>query len=364
MPTDKKLIIAIVVLAALGGAFFMQRQKHAADTAAHSLEGEAASLPKIAVAEEDAKKIDKIEITRAADSDGGARESITLVKKGEEAWELSQPKVAKANASNVKSLLDDLKRLEVKELIDPSKDSYTKFKLSDDKALHAKFYKGADVALEAYFGEDGSRGQMTRIAGKDGVYAVKGYSSYLFNRDVGGWRDKTIFKFEEKDIVKVSLENENGKFLFERSPSADDWKAKFGKTAADGELPKFDKSTLESYLRAYKGLSAADFGDDKKPEETGLDKPKATMTFEAKDGAAKHVLYVGGNAEGSNRWVKRNGSDEITSISSWAGDWASANVEKFQKSEKKEGDTPPPSAAMPGMPGMPGMPPGMPNMPH
>src|SRR5262245_36966848 len=126
MPTDKKLIVAILVLAGLGGAVFMQSQKQAADLAAHSLEGEAASLPKIAVSEEDSKKIDKIEITRAAEGDGGKPETIVLVKKGEEAWDLAEPKVAKANASNVKSLVDDLKRLEVKELIDPTKESYAK----------------------------------------------------------------------------------------------------------------------------------------------------------------------------------------------------------------------------------------------
>ena len=49
---------------------------------------------------------------------------------------------------------------------------------------------------------------MTRLAGKDGVFAVKGYSSYLFNRDAKSWRDTTIFKFEEKDVQKVTLQNE------------------------------------------------------------------------------------------------------------------------------------------------------------
>ena len=39
MPTEKKLIFAIIVLAALGGAVVLQRQKQSADTAAHSVEG-------------------------------------------------------------------------------------------------------------------------------------------------------------------------------------------------------------------------------------------------------------------------------------------------------------------------------------
>lgn len=353
MPTEKKLWIALAILAALGGAAYLQQKKQSSDLDAHSLEGAAQSLPKITVTDDDIKKIDKVELHRAADGDGGVAEDIVLVKKGEEDWALDKPTSAKANASNVKSMLDALKRLEVKELIDPSKDSYGKFKVSDDRALHAVFYKGADVALDAYFGEDGSRGQMTRIAGKDGVFAVKGYSSYLFNRDSKAWRDKTIFKFEEKDIVKVSLENEKGSYSFEKS--GEDWKAKFGKSGATpSDLEKFDKTKLETLLRAYKALSAVDFGDGKKPEDVGLAKPSATLTFEAAGGAAKYVVQAG-NVEGGNRWAKKNGSDELFTISSWAGDWTAAEPSKFQKSDEK--------AAASGAPPMPGMPPGMPGMP-
>src|SRR5512142_879619 len=136
MPTDKKLIIAIVVLLALGGSVFLQKQKQTADLAAHSLEGEAANLPKIAITEDDLKKIDKVEITKPAEKEGDKAEDIVLVKKGDEDWDLEKPVSAKAGASNVKSMIDNLKRLEVKELIDSKKDSYGKYKLTDDKALH------------------------------------------------------------------------------------------------------------------------------------------------------------------------------------------------------------------------------------
>jgi hypothetical protein len=355
MPTDKKLVFALIVLAAMGGAVYLQKQKQRADSAAHSLEGAAASLPKIAITDDDIKKIDRVELTRPSAHDGGAPESIALVKKGEEDWDLEKPRSAKGNASNVKSMIDDLKRLEVKELIDSSKDSYAKYKVSDDKALHAVFYKGKDVALDAYFGEDGSRGQMTRLGGKDGVFAVKGYSSYLFNKDASSWRDKTIFKFEEKDVTKVSLQNENGVFAFEKA--GEDWKAKQGKKEADKDLEKFDKSKLESLVRAFKALSAADFGDDKKPEDTGLAEPKATLVFDLKDGS-KYTLTMGGTAEASNRWVKKAGSDQIFTISSWAGDWATANADKFQKTEEKKDDKKGEKPAGMGMPPGMGMPKG------
>jgi len=334
MPTDKKLTFAIIVLVALGGAVALQKQKQKADLAAHSVEGAAAALPKLKITEDDTKKVDKIDITRGGDSEKSPRENIVLVKKGDEDWALEKPKPAKASASTVKTMVDDLKRLEVKELIDSGKTDYAKYKVTDDKALHAVFYKGKDVLLDAYFGEDGSRGQMTRLAGKDGVFAVKGYSSYTFNKDAKSWRDKTILNFEENNVVKVTLVYENGTFTFEKS--GEDWKPKFakGQGGAPKDLEKFDKSKLESVIRAYKSLSAADFGDGKTPAETGLAEPKATLTFEMKDGG-KQIVSLGSTSE-SNRWVMKSGSDEIWSISSWAGDWATANVEKFQKDEKKD----------------------------
>lgn len=337
MPTDKKLLIAIAVLVVLGGVVVMQRQKQAAELSAHSFETVAANLPKIAITDEDLKKIDKVEITRTGEKEGDKAEDIVLVKKGDEDWDLEKPIAAKAGASNVKSMIDNLKKLEVKELIDNGKDTYEKYKLSDAKALHTVFYKGKDVAFEGYFGEDGSRGQMTRLPGKDAVYAVKGYSSYLFNRDSKAWREKTIFKFEDKDIAKITLENENGTFAFEKA--GEDFKAEHAKpkTKAFKELEKFDKSKLQSLISAYKSLSAADFADGKKPEDVGLAPPKATLTFDMKEGTAKYVVSFG-DVEGSNRWAKRNGSDEIFNVSSWAGDWATANVDKFQKTEEKKDD--------------------------
>jgi hypothetical protein len=342
MPQDKKLIIAVLILAALGGGVLLQNKSKQAEADAHSIEGVAQNLPKLALTEEDIKKIDKVELTRPAEGDGGPQESIVLVKKGEEDWDLDKPVPAKGNASNVKSMLDDLKKIEARELIDGSKDSYAKYKLTDSKALHAVFYAGKDVKFDAYFGEDGSRGQMTRVTGKDGVFAVKGYSSYAFNRDAKSWRDKTILKFEEKDVTRATLENENGTFTFEKS--GEDWKVKHAKAkGSEGTaLADVDKSKVENFVRAFKTLSAADFGDGKKPEELGLAPAKSTLVFET--GGTKHVLLAGDAADGGNRWVKKDSGPDVWSVSSWSGDWAVAKPDKFTKTEEKKADKDKPAA--------------------
>src|SRR5688572_765988 len=188
---DTKLYVAVGVLALLGGGIYFAKKNQKAEAERYTLAGQEAQLPKITISDEDIKGIDSIVLVKAGE-DGGAGTDIELAKKGED-WRVTRPVDASANQPNVKSMLDNLKTLKVVELIESGKTSYEKFKLGDSQGLHAVFKKGDKVVLDARFGENGGRGQMTRVAGKDGVYAVKGYSSYLYERDVKGWRDTTLF---------------------------------------------------------------------------------------------------------------------------------------------------------------------------
>ena len=361
MTTETKLYVALGVLGVLGGGLYLQNKKEAESAAKYTLSGQAAALPKIDIKDEDIKAIDKIVLNKAGE-DGGAPVEIELVKSGED-WKLAKPVDAKANQPNVKSLLDNLKTLKVSEQIDAAATNYAKYGVSDDKGLHAVFSKGTGVVLDAHFGENGGRGQMTRIAGKEGVYAVKGYSSYLYARDAKGWRDLALFKFEEGDVTAASIENEHGSFSFSKDGEA--WKGKFAKPKGTPEAIKdFDDAKVKDFVRAYKTLNADGFADKSKtPADVGLDTPAATLVMTLKDGAKREVK-VGKTAEGSSRWVKVSGSDDVWSISSWAADWATAEEKKFQKDKDKDKkDKKDPTSMGGGMPpGMPGMPPGMPPM--
>jgi hypothetical protein len=354
MNTETKLYVALGVLGVLGGGLYLQNKKEAESTASHTLGGQAAALPKLDIKDDDIKAIDKIVLDKAGE-DGGAAVNIELTRTGED-WKLTKPVEAKANQANVKSLLDNLKTLKVSEQIDASAAGYAKYGVSDDKGLHAVFTKGPAVVLDARFGENGGRGQMTRIAGKDGVYAVKGYSSYLYARDAKGWRDLTLFKFEEGDVTSATIQNEHGNFSFIKD--GENWKGKFAKPKGTAEAIKdFDDSKVKDFVRAYKALNADGFAEKGKSlADVGLEKPLATIQMTLKDGAKRDV-NVGATAEGSSRWAKVSGSDDIWSISSWAADWAMAEEKKFQKEnkDKKDKDKKPDATSMGG-----GMPPGMP----
>jgi hypothetical protein len=350
MNAEIKLYAAVGVLAVLGGALFLTNKKQKEEEATYTLSGQSANLPKVAITDADVKAIDKIVLTKGADGDAGAGRTVELTKK-DDTWRLTQPVEAAANDSNVKSLLENLKTLKVSEVIDPGKASYDQYKVSDGKGLHVVFTKGGATVLDAWFGENGGRGQMARLAGHDGVYAVKGYSSYLYDRDVKGWRDSTIFKFEDTAVNAVTIDNEHANFAFTKT--GDKWSAKYKeqKSGVAKDLERFDDGKLKDMLRAYKGLSADGFADKgKTAADLGLDKPSATVVITLNDGAKREVK-VGSTAEGSSRWVQASGVNDFVSISSWAADWALAEEKKFQKADeaKKDDKASPGSSAKPAM---------------
>ena len=255
---------------------------------------------------------------------------------------------AKANTSNVKSLIDNLEEIKVKEVIDRKGGSYDQYDLGDDKAVHLVAYKGADKAEDLYFGKSGSRGQIMRLAGTPGVYTAEKYSSYLYTRDVKGWRDGAILKFEDANAIQVEVTNKNGLFSF--SKNGDKWSGSFTKRDKDGKLDKpekewkkFDEGKVKDLLRAYKNLTADDYGEAKDKAASGLDQPEengGVVHIKLKDNAGDLVVKVGKVSKGTSRWAMKEGGDTLYAITSWSADWATADAAKFEKSDDKK--SPPP----------------------
>jgi hypothetical protein len=336
MKTEHKLIAALVILAMLVGGFLLSRSKQKKEDAAHAPTAAVADVPPIALPKDDGDKVTKLVIKNADKS------NVTLEKKGD-AWELTAPVSAKAEQSNIKSLIDNLKELKIKETITRNADLYGQYDLTDDKALHVVAYKGADPAVDLYFGKSGSRGQVMRVAGKDGVFVADKYSSFLYTREVKNWRERTILKFEDANAIQVSIENKNGVFGF--SKNDDKWSGAVTLRDKDGKLnkepekkwEKFEPEKVKDLLRAYKSLNAEDFGDDK--SDTGFAdaaKEGGIVKIKLKDNAGELTIKVGKVSKGTSRFAQKEGSDVVYTISSWSADWATAAQSKFEKGEKKD----------------------------
>lgn len=339
MNTEHKIYGALAVLAILAGGLYMSTQSQKKKLNDHSATSATADLPAVAVSKDDVEKITKIELKNADKS------SVTLEKKGD-SWEVTAPVSAKANAANVRSLLDNLKELKSKEVIDRGSGTYGQYELTDEKAVHLVAMKDAEKVADYYFGKSGSRGQMMRLGGKEGVYVVGGYSSYLYTRETKNWRETSILKFEDANVIQASVVNKNGLFSF--SKNGDKWSGSYTKRGKDGSLEKkpekewkkFDEAKVKDMLRAFKALNAEDFGDEK--SDTGLDKAEENgglIRITLKDNAGDFNVKVGKTSKGTSRYaVKEGGDGTVYVLSSWSADWATAERSKFEKSDEKKGE--------------------------
>jgi hypothetical protein len=339
MKTQHKIYAGLAILALLAVGLYLSMGRKKQHLEQHSATAATADLPTIGVSKDDIEKIIKLEIKNADKS------SVTLEKKGEN-WEVTAPVSAKANATNVRSLLDNLKDLKLKESIDRTAATYPQYELTDEKAVHVIATKeGGEKVADLYFGKSGSRGQMMRVGGKDGVWVASGYSSYLYTREVKNWRETAVLKFEDANAIQASIENKNGLFSF--SKNGDKWAGSYTKRGKEGKLEKkaekwekFDEAKVKDMLRAYKSLTAEDFADDK--ADTGLAEAAengGVVKITLKDGAGEHIIKVGKTSKGSSRYAMKEGGDgTIFVLSSWSADWATAEKTKFEKADDKKGD--------------------------
>lgn len=244
-------------------------------------------------------------------------------------WMMTKPIQASASQQTVKDLVANLRDLKV--------DSEVNLKLDDDvkkekqldtaHAVHVVAWKGDTKEVDDVFGKSGSAGELTMVTDKpDAVWAVKGYSSYLYTREPKDFRDKEIFKFDDANASQVTVANSHGTLSFTRN--GDKWAATLDKQP----LPRFSQDKLKDMLRAYKTLNADDFGDGKSLDDTGLSKPEATVTISLKDNAGTYELLVGKTATGSNRWAKKSDSDTIYQVTNYASEWATSDGSKYQAS--------------------------------
>ena len=367
MKTDQKIYAAVAVLLLAVGGLYLTKQKTKEQATSHSATAASADLPSISVPKDDVEKITRLEISSPNKDDKTKSTTVVLEKKGD-SWEVTKPVAAKANTSNVRSLLDNLKELKLKEVIDRGTGSYDNYEVEGAKAVHVQAFKGEGKTTDLYFGKSGSRGQMARVGGKDGVYIAEKYSSYLYTREVKNWRETGILMFEDQNAIQVDVTNKNGLFSF--SKNGEKWSGSKTSRDKDGKLEKkadkewkgFEEAKVKDLLRAFKGLSAEDFAEEK--ADTGLDKAEdngGVVHIKLKDNAGEITVKVGKTAKGTSRYAIKDGGDgTVYTVSSWSADWATAAQSKF---EKGADDKKAPPGGMP--PGMEGMPPGMqmPGMP-
>jgi hypothetical protein len=346
MKSAHKIYAALGVFALAGTGLYLAHQE---EQKRALVESSLPELPAIALAKTDAEKITKLELT-TPDVDDKSIHAITLEKQGD-GWEVTSPVKTVASRSKVEALIDNLKDLKLKDAIDPGVGSYDEFDLADTKALHVVAWEGAKKVSDLYFGKSGTRGQFVRLAGVDGIFAMansrsEGFAGFLYTRDLRGWRETSILKFDAGDVLSVEITNKNGFFSFTKN--GDHWSGSFARRNVQGTLDapepmekNFDGSKVDDLVRNYQSLSADDFGDEQDRAASGVDEAEETggvLHIRLKGAGGDRTMKIGRLSTKVDRWaikgarwaIKEGGDGTLYALSPWTADWATADAKRFE----------------------------------
>jgi hypothetical protein len=257
----------------------------------------------------DIASITRIELTRPDDDDPSRLGTVTLERAGGQ-WRLTSPIAARASADKVTELLANLSTLYLWKVVDRGTGFYDFYDLTEAKALHVTVWKGAARATEFFCGKGSVDGQLVRVPGMGGIFAMvnwgpQGYAGFLYTRDVRSWRSTAIFAFDPADVAAVEITNRHGVVRPEKT---------------------------DDLLRAYHGLAADDFGADADRARAGIDDAAKTggiVRIKLRGSAGDLVLRVGRVANQDtplaihgNRFAMRDGDDTLYIIAPWTAAWA------------------------------------------
>jgi hypothetical protein len=346
MKTARPIGAALLLAGGAAGALYVTRQERQ-QSARHTLEAEAAVIPRISLATSDARSITRLELSEPGDDASAGR--IVLEKRAD-TWLISSPVTTTASAPKVQALLDNLQGLKLSDAVDSGPGYYERYDLTDAKAFHVVAWKDGTKLTDLYFGKSSARGELVRVGGVPGVFSIASsgpgsYSGFLYTRPLRSWRETSILRFSVEDAVALNVTNRHGAFYFERGAAG--WSGSRRLRHADGKLgnaapgwPRFDASQVLALLQVYHSLSADEFGAEEDRAGSGLDQAEHTggvIAIRLKDDSELRVR-VGELAHGpsswgikDSRWAMKDGGDgTLYALSLWTADWATADDKRFE----------------------------------
>jgi len=191
----------------------------------------------------DSISVDKLEIRTPAFS-------LVLEKRGIE-WFVAQPVNYKADQANIGKIIHQIKNLEIKNIVSNKPEKQSVFQVDQTGTQVTVYEKGTEKAsfILGKMAASYSESYVRRLNSND-VFIIEGASSYLFNRPIKDWRDKTILTTPKENIKEVRYQYGDTTFNITFSDSA--WFA--GKDKAQ-------QSVAEGILSSLSNLQADDFID-------------------------------------------------------------------------------------------------------
>jgi hypothetical protein len=242
----------------------------------------------------DADRIVGLTIT---DADGN---SIKLARR-DGSWVLPEADDYPALPGQVPPVLDKLVELEAERLVTQTASSHKRLGVARDSFQRlAEIEMDDDSRYRLYIGTSPSFSVThVRAEGQDEVYLTSKLSIQDLGVQANAWTEQTFFSVPREQVIAFTLENESGRFEFEKDDET--WTMKG--LSGDESLAQPAVQTLLSRATSVSMLEPLG-----REEQTtfGLESPSATVILHTGDAGEKdqtHTLHIGAQDQDNRSYV-------------------------------------------------------------
>ena len=301
MKLYRNAIILVVIVALLGGAYFLISKNKAAD---NSTEGPATETIKLTE-----YTSDQIESLTLQNPDG----TFVIVKKDTD-WVLSSPTDINADSSVLSGIVINAASVIADKLVEENAQDLSIYGLDKPVLVKMKVRDGNETTLEIGSMTPTKGGYYTRISGENKVYVVGSYTAEKLITGRNGLRVKTLFNITSDLINRLNMERKDQNVFSANMDSENNW------TMTQPIKGSVNASALSPMLEALANAAVTEFVEDKPSDlsKYGLDAPSYAFDFSTTTAGAFKLLLGDEKTKGSEIYGKLDGKDEVFAIDSSA----------------------------------------------
>ncbi len=189
--------------------------------------------------------VDQLRITPK----GQGKKSFELIKK-DGSWSIiSDDKSYEADMSAVENALSAMHHIKVDNIVAKKPEKWAKYELGDGQCTRVEVFSNGKKHTDLLIGkmkfnpQARTANSYVRLHGKNEVFATEGFSGFMVSDNADSYRDKTLARFDPKDLKSIRLTN--GDQAVTLTPQDGNWVAS-GLTT--------DSSKITAYINALSRL--------------------------------------------------------------------------------------------------------------
>jgi hypothetical protein len=304
------LIIAVLVLAALGGVLYWSNHHKPSENSALL---SSSSSPSIL-------KLDQAAIAQLTLTNKGSA-PVMLSKENSGKWQITAPKALQADQDEVSGLLSSLSNLNADRVVEEKAPSLAQYGL-DDPSVTVDIATSDHKATKLLLGDSTPAGDdvYAMLAGDPRIFTIAEYNKTSIDKSLSDLRDKRLLTMDPDNVSRITLQKMGQAIEFAR--------IKDGWQILKPEPLRADSFTVDELARSVADARMNLSGDesDKAAAEFAQAAPVATVTLTGNQGA--QTLELRKNKD--NYYAKSSAVEGVYSVDASLGTTLGQSLDSFR----------------------------------